>query len=57
MPIQLDLILRRLAEMAQADAALRDRQPWKSAHERDHGWVAAGATSQERIYDGYPSWI
>jgi phosphoserine phosphatase len=40
MPIQLDFILRRLAEMAQADAALRERQPWKAAHERDFAWLA-----------------
>jgi phosphoglycolate phosphatase-like HAD superfamily hydrolase len=40
MPIQLDFILRRLAEMAQADPALRERQPWKAAHERDYGWLS-----------------
>jgi phosphoglycolate phosphatase-like HAD superfamily hydrolase len=40
MPIQLDFILRRLAEMAQADPTLRDRQPWKAAHERDYGWLS-----------------
>jgi hypothetical protein len=28
MPIQLDFILRRLIEMAEADADLRGRQPW-----------------------------
>ena len=41
MPIQLDFILRRLAAMAEADEALRDRQPWKSAYDRDYGWLAA----------------
>jgi phosphoserine phosphatase len=41
MPIQLDFILRRLVEMAEADAALRDRQPWKAAYERDYGWLSA----------------
>src|SRR6059058_942775 len=41
MPIQLDFILRRLVEMAEADAALRERQPWKAAHERDYGWLSA----------------
>jgi phosphoglycolate phosphatase-like HAD superfamily hydrolase len=41
MPIQLDFILRRLAAMAEADETLRDRQPWKSAYERDYGWLAA----------------
>src|SRR5436305_7355216 len=37
-PIQMDFILRRFVEMAEADAALRDRQPWKAAVERDHSW-------------------
>jgi len=40
MPIQLDFVLRRLAEMAEADPTLRDRQPWKAAHERDYSWLA-----------------
>ncbi len=39
MPIQADFILRRLAETAQADPALRGRQPWKAAYERDYGWL------------------
>jgi phosphoglycolate phosphatase-like HAD superfamily hydrolase len=39
LPIQADFILRRLAEMAQADPELRDRQPWKAAYERDYGWL------------------
>ena len=41
MPIQLDFILRRLAEMAEADPALRDRQPWKAAVEHDLAWLSA----------------
>jgi phosphoserine phosphatase len=40
MPIQLDFILRRLSEMAEADPTLRDRQPWKAAHEHDYAWLA-----------------
>jgi phosphoglycolate phosphatase-like HAD superfamily hydrolase len=40
MPIQLDFILRRLAEMAEVDETLRERQPWRAARERDHGWLA-----------------
>ena len=40
MPIQLDFILRRLVEMAEADPTLRERQPWKAAHERDYDWLA-----------------
>src|SRR3954469_8089110 len=44
MPIQLDFILRRLAAMAEADTALRDRQPWQAAYERDYGWLSAAMT-------------
>src|SRR3954468_5684156 len=40
MPIQLDFILRRLSVMAESDPTLRERQPWKAAHERDYGWLA-----------------
>jgi phosphoglycolate phosphatase-like HAD superfamily hydrolase len=39
-PIQMDFILRRFVEMAQADPALRDRQPWKAAYEEDHAWFS-----------------
>ena len=31
MPVELGFILERLAEMAHADPALRERQPWKAA--------------------------
>jgi phosphoserine phosphatase len=41
MPIQLDFILRRLVEMAEAQPELREGQPWKAAHERDHAWFGA----------------
>jgi phosphoglycolate phosphatase-like HAD superfamily hydrolase len=41
MPIQLDFILRRLVEMAEVDPALRDRQPWKAAVDRDFAWLSA----------------
>jgi phosphoserine phosphatase len=41
MPIQLDFILRRLVQMADAQPELRERQPWKAAHERDYGWLRA----------------
>ena len=44
LPIQADFILRRLHEMAEADASLRDRQPWKAAYERDYGWLGAVMT-------------
>src|SRR5215217_462457 len=41
MPIQLDFILRRLVEMAEADPPLRERQPWQAAYERDYRWLSA----------------
>ena len=44
MPIELGFILKRLAEMAEADPALRERQPWKAAHERDHAWLGGAIT-------------
>jgi phosphoglycolate phosphatase-like HAD superfamily hydrolase len=39
MPIQLDFILRRLVEMADADPALQGQQPWKAACEQDAEWL------------------
>jgi phosphoserine phosphatase len=39
MPIELGFILRRLADMAGKDASLRERQPWKAAHEQDYAWL------------------
>ncbi len=39
MPIQLDFFLRRWVEMAEADPALRDQQPWKAAVEKDSAWL------------------
>jgi phosphoglycolate phosphatase-like HAD superfamily hydrolase len=41
MPIQLDFILRRFAEMAAAQPELRSQQPWKAVVERDHAWFGA----------------
>ena len=38
MPIQLDFILRRLVAMADQDPALRPRQPWKAAYDKDYQW-------------------
>jgi phosphoserine phosphatase len=49
MPIQLDHLLRRLAAQAADDQALRDRQPWKAAYERDYRWLG-GAFA--RYYGG-----
>jgi len=39
-PVEADFILRRLTEMAEADAGLRDHQPWKAAYEHDNDWLA-----------------
>jgi phosphoserine phosphatase len=44
MPIELGFILERLAAMAEEEASLRDRQPWKTAHERDYAWLGAVIT-------------
>jgi phosphoserine phosphatase len=39
MPVELGFILKRFAEQAEADPALRGRQPWKAARERDYHWL------------------
>lgn len=39
MPIELGFILQRLAEMAEADGDLRNRQPWKAAYSREYSWL------------------
>ncbi|SMO77635.1 Phosphoserine phosphatase [Geodermatophilus aquaeductus] len=44
MPVQLDFVLRRLVEMAQADPSLAGRQPWKAAVERDAAWLESVIT-------------
>jgi phosphoglycolate phosphatase-like HAD superfamily hydrolase len=44
MPIELGFILKRLAEMAEADPSLHDRQPWKAAREGDHAWLGGAIT-------------
>jgi hypothetical protein len=36
MPVELGFILKRLDEMAEQDSSLRDRQPWKAAHDKDY---------------------
>ena len=39
MPVELGFILERLAEMAEADEPLREKQPWKAAYEKDYAWL------------------
>ncbi len=38
MQVQVDFILRRLVEMADAEPALRQQQPWQAAHAKDMAW-------------------
>jgi phosphoglycolate phosphatase-like HAD superfamily hydrolase len=42
--IQLDFLVRWLAEQAAADSSLRDRQPYKAAAEGDLGWFGDAVT-------------
>src|SRR5438045_3989470 len=44
LPIELGFILRRLAEMADADESLREKQPWKAASEQDYHWLGEAIT-------------
>src|SRR5215475_1438262 len=44
MPIELGFILRRFAEMAEADESLRAKQPWKAAREQDYHWLGEAIT-------------
>ncbi len=39
MPVELGFILKRLAEMAEKDASLAEKQPWKAAYEKDYAWL------------------
>ncbi len=39
MPIELGFILERWAAMAEKDASLREKQPWKAAYEKDYAWL------------------
>jgi phosphoglycolate phosphatase-like HAD superfamily hydrolase len=44
MPIELGFILMRLAEMAEADETLGEKQPWKVAREKDYAWLGNAIT-------------
>jgi hypothetical protein len=48
MPIQLDFILRGLAEMVAAQPELATQQPWKAVSEHDHGWFGALMAASKR---------
>ena len=47
MPIELGFILMRLAAMADKDASLRQRQPWKAAVEKDFAWLGEVVTKHD----------
>jgi phosphoglycolate phosphatase-like HAD superfamily hydrolase len=49
MYVQLDFLLRQLAQQAQADPSLRSRQPWQAAWEKDFTWLGDTIT---RHYQG-----
>ena len=51
-PIQVDFTLFRLAEQAEAVPALRDRQPYAAAVERDYRWLGAAMVKHYRGDDG-----
>jgi phosphoserine phosphatase len=40
MPIQLMFTLVRLAEMAETNPSLQEKQPWKAAYEKDYQWLS-----------------
>lgn len=42
--IQLDFLLRRFKEQAEADPSLRDRQPYRAAYTGDLQWLGAAVT-------------
>ena len=39
MPIELGFILQRMAAMAETDASLREKQPWRAAYDKDYAWL------------------
>ena len=45
---EIGFLLERLAAMAEADASLRERQPWKAAHEGDLAWMGGAITKHYR---------
>lgn len=44
MYVQLDFLLRRFEEQAEADASLRDKQPYRAAYTGDLGWLGDAVT-------------
>jgi phosphoglycolate phosphatase-like HAD superfamily hydrolase len=52
MYVQLDYILRKLAARAEQEPALRTRQPWQAAWERNFAWFGAAITKHYAGDDG-----
>jgi phosphoserine phosphatase len=52
MPVQLDFILRRLAQMAEGDVSLRVQQPFKAAYEHDVRWLGDAMVKHYEGDDG-----
>jgi phosphoglycolate phosphatase-like HAD superfamily hydrolase len=52
MYIQLDYLLRKLAFQAERDEALRSKQPWQAAWERDYEWLGGVVTRHYQGDDG-----
>lgn len=52
MPIELGFLLRRMAEMAEADPELRERQPYRAAHGGDLSWLGEAITKHYQGDDG-----
>src|SRR3954466_8501518 len=44
MYVQLDFLLRRFKEQAEADPALRERQPYRAAYTGDLTWLGGAVT-------------
>jgi len=51
-PIQLDFTLFRMAELAEADRSLRDRQPYQAAVGRDYHWLGEAMVKHYHGDDG-----
>jgi phosphoglycolate phosphatase-like HAD superfamily hydrolase len=52
MPVQLDFIVRGFAAAADRDPALRERQPYKAAHEGDLSWMGRAMVKHYQGDDG-----
>jgi phosphoglycolate phosphatase-like HAD superfamily hydrolase len=48
MYIQLDFLIRRFAQQAADDPSLRERQPYKAAHEGDLRWLAEAVAKHDQ---------